>query len=57
MTLATRKLGNDMVTELGFGAMGMSAFYGATPSDEERFEVCDTLLVDIQPDLIYHLFI
>ena len=29
------------VTALGFGAMGLSAFYGAPESDEERFKVLD----------------
>ena len=41
--LPTRQLGKDgpHVTALGFGAMGLSAFYGKTESDEERFEVLD----------------
>lgn len=39
----TRKLGKNgpQVTALGFGTMGLSAFYGAPASDEERFKVLD----------------
>ena len=39
----TRKLGRNgpQVTALGFGAMGLSAFYGAPESDEARFKVLD----------------
>ncbi|KAL6693117.1 NADP-dependent oxidoreductase domain-containing protein [Trichoderma pleuroticola] len=45
MSLPTRRLGTDgpLVTAIGFGAMGISAFYGATESDEERFKVLDHL--------------
>ena len=41
--LPTRQLGKNgpQVTALGFGAMGLSAFYGAPESDEERFKVLD----------------
>ncbi|KAI9831474.1 MAG: hypothetical protein M1819_005073 [Sarea resinae] len=41
--LATRQLGKDgpKVTAIGFGAMGLSAFYGKTASDEERLKVFD----------------
>lgn len=39
MTLPTRKLGDVNVSALGFGAMGISAFYGPTEPDEERFKV------------------
>ncbi|KAF4623434.1 hypothetical protein D9613_002342 [Agrocybe pediades] len=39
--LPTRKIGNDNVTAIGFGLMGLSAFYGAIESDEERFKVLD----------------
>ncbi|KAG4027842.1 hypothetical protein MFRU_026g00240 [Monilinia fructicola] len=41
--LPTRKLGRygpDVVAQ-GFGTMGLSAFYGSTQSDEERFKVLD----------------
>ena len=41
--LPTRQLGRNgpHVTALGFGAMGLSAFYGGPESDEERFKVLD----------------
>ncbi|KAL8949881.1 MAG: hypothetical protein Q9222_004038 [Ikaeria aurantiellina] len=41
--LPTRQLGKNgpQVTALGFGAMGLSAFYGAHDTDEERFKVLD----------------
>lgn len=41
--LPTRKLGRNgpKVTAVGFGLMGLSAFYGAPESDEKRFEVLD----------------
>ena len=41
--LPTRQLGKNgpQVTALGFGLMGLSAFYGSTESDEERFKVLD----------------
>jgi len=43
MSLPTRQLGKNgpQVTALGFGAMGLSAFYGTVESDEERFKVLD----------------
>ncbi|CAF1442439.1 unnamed protein product [Rotaria magnacalcarata] len=39
----TRQLGKNgpQVSSIGFGAMGLSAFYGPTVSDEERFKVID----------------
>lgn len=40
MTLPLRKIGNAEVHPVGFGAMGISAFYGKVESDEERFKVC-----------------
>jgi aryl-alcohol dehydrogenase-like predicted oxidoreductase len=42
-SLPTRQLGKDgpQVTALGFGLMGLSAFYGATESDEERLKFLD----------------
>uniref|UniRef100_A0A0D6R4I7 NADP-dependent oxidoreductase domain-containing protein n=1 Tax=Araucaria cunninghamii TaxID=56994 RepID=A0A0D6R4I7_ARACU len=41
--LPTRKLGKNgpQVTALGFGLMGLSAFYGAAKPDEERYAVLD----------------
>ncbi len=38
-----RKFGNDEVSAVGFGAMGIAAFYGQTEPDEERFKVLDTV--------------
>ncbi|CAF9923888.1 MAG: hypothetical protein GOMPHAMPRED_003477 [Gomphillus americanus] len=42
-SLPTRQLGKNgpQVVALGFGAMGLSAFYGSVESDEERFKVLD----------------
>jgi len=37
----TRKIGSDNVSAIGFGAMGISAFYGQPEPDEERFKVLD----------------
>ena len=41
--LPTRQLGTNgpHVAALGFGLMGLSTFYGATESDEERFKLLD----------------
>lgn len=41
--LPTRKLGRNgpEVTALGFGAVGLSAFYGAPEDDEARLKVLD----------------
>ncbi|KAL4902681.1 hypothetical protein BDW74DRAFT_158313 [Aspergillus multicolor] len=43
MPLPTRPLGKDgpQVPRLGFGTMGLSAFYGPTKPDEERLAVLD----------------
>ncbi|KAF8632483.1 hypothetical protein AX15_001852 [Amanita polypyramis BW_CC] len=38
---SVRKIGNTSVSGIGFGAMGISAHYGAVESDEERFKVFD----------------
>lgn len=42
-SLPTRQLGKNgpQVTALGFGAMGLSAFYGTPESDEDRFKILD----------------
>ncbi|CAF4233342.1 unnamed protein product, partial [Adineta steineri] len=39
----TRQLGKNgpQVSAIGFGAMGLSAFYGKPASDEERFKILD----------------
>ncbi|PFH44832.1 hypothetical protein AMATHDRAFT_10675 [Amanita thiersii Skay4041] len=42
-SLLTRKVGNTAVTAIGFGLMGLSAFYGQVGSDEERFKVLDAV--------------
>ncbi|KAF8168888.1 NADP-dependent oxidoreductase domain-containing protein [Pholiota molesta] len=40
-TLPTRKIGTDDVSAIGFGLMGLSAFYGPIENDEDRFKVLD----------------
>ena len=41
MSLPTRKIGQTQVSAIGYGAMGLSSFYGAiSQTDEERFAVC-----------------
>ncbi|CAF4789790.1 unnamed protein product, partial [Rotaria sp. Silwood2] len=42
-SMSTRQLGKNgpYVSAIGFGAMGLSAFYGTPASDEERFKVID----------------
>jgi hypothetical protein len=42
MPLNTRKIGQDDVAEIGYGTMGLSAFYGKVKPDEERFEVSNS---------------
>ena len=37
--LSSRKIGATLVSPVGFGAMGISSFYGPVDSDEERFKV------------------
>ena len=39
MALPTRKIGNTDVSAVGYGAMGIAAFYGQVQSDEERLKV------------------
>ncbi|KAI0339101.1 Aldo/keto reductase [Trametopsis cervina] len=41
--LPTRKIGTDEVTAIGWGAMGLSAYYGPAASDEERLKFLDDL--------------
>ncbi|KAI0072166.1 Aldo/keto reductase [Panus rudis PR-1116 ss-1] len=41
--LPTRKIGDIPVTAIGYGAMGISAFYGSVKPDEERFNFLDEL--------------
>ncbi|CAF3387670.1 unnamed protein product, partial [Rotaria sp. Silwood2] len=44
--MPTRQLGKNgpHVSAIGFGAMGLSAFYGSIGSDEERFKVLDRVI-------------
>ncbi|KAJ8091804.1 Aldo-keto reductase str7 [Marasmius tenuissimus] len=44
MSVSPRKIGNAPVHPIGFGAMGISRFYGKVGTDEERFEVLDAAL-------------
>jgi hypothetical protein len=37
--LPTRKVGQTEVSAIGYGAMGISSFYGTAPPDQERFKV------------------
>ena len=39
MSYPTRKIGDVDVSAIGFGAMGISTFYGPVESNEERFKV------------------
>ena len=41
-----RQLGKNgpLIPAVGFGAMGLSAFYGTPASDEERFKVLDRVI-------------
>lgn len=39
MSPLTRRIGDASFSAIGFGAMGISTFYGAVESDEERFKV------------------
>lgn len=43
MSLPTRKIGTTQVTSLGFGLMGLSAFYGKVAPDEERLNFLDAV--------------
>jgi aryl-alcohol dehydrogenase-like predicted oxidoreductase len=44
--IPTRQLGKNgpYISSIGFGAMGLSAFYGAIAPDEERFKVLDRVI-------------
>ena len=39
MTTSTRKIGDAKFSTIGYGAMGLSAFYETPLPDEERFRV------------------
>ncbi|KZV67260.1 Aldo/keto reductase [Peniophora sp. CONT] len=43
MSFPTRKIGNTDVSAVGYGAMGIAAFYGQVESDEERFKMLDAV--------------
>jgi hypothetical protein len=45
--LPTRRVGTTQVSAIGYGAMGISSFYGAAAPDEERFKV--TALYVVEP--------
>lgn len=45
--LPTRRVGGTNVSAIGYGAMGISSYYGAAPPDEERFKVLSILLLII----------
>ncbi|KAM5541769.1 hypothetical protein V8D89_004498 [Ganoderma adspersum] len=38
-----RQIGDSSSLSIGYGGMGISAFYGATPPDEQRFKVLDAV--------------
>ncbi len=44
--MPTRQLGKNgpQVSAIGYGAMGLSAFFGTPASDEERFKVLDRVI-------------
>lgn len=39
MSLPTRMIGSTPVSAIGYGAMGISAFYGKVLPDDERMKV------------------
>jgi aryl-alcohol dehydrogenase-like predicted oxidoreductase len=45
-TMPQRQLGKNgpKVSAIGFGAMGLSSFYGTPAPDEERFKVLDHVI-------------
>ncbi|KAK0218722.1 NADP-dependent oxidoreductase domain-containing protein [Armillaria fumosa] len=43
MASTLRNIGGALINPIGFGAMGLSAFYGAVDSDEERFKAIQIL--------------
>ncbi|KAI0052184.1 Aldo/keto reductase [Auriscalpium vulgare] len=48
--LPTRKIGSTDVTAIGYGAMGIAAFYGTPLPDEERFKILDADTADVYND-------
>ena len=45
--LPTRRVGTTEVSAIGYGAMGISSFYGAAAPDEERFKVTPSPCTDV----------
>ncbi|PCH44692.1 Aldo/keto reductase [Wolfiporia cocos MD-104 SS10] len=43
MSLPTRRIGEHIVSAIGYGAMGISAFYGKPLPDEQRLKVLDAV--------------
>ncbi|KAI0646620.1 Aldo/keto reductase [Trametes meyenii] len=43
MSLPTRKIGDADVTAIGFGAMGIAAYYATTLSEEDRLKLFDAV--------------
>ncbi|KAI0294505.1 NADP-dependent oxidoreductase domain-containing protein, partial [Multifurca ochricompacta] len=41
--LPTRRVGGADVSAIGYGAMGISSYYGAAAPDEERFKLLDAV--------------
>ncbi|KAK0440624.1 NADP-dependent oxidoreductase domain-containing protein [Armillaria borealis] len=41
MSLPPRKIGDALINPIGFGAMGLSSYYGSVDSDKERFKILD----------------
>ena len=54
-TLPTRQIGKDDVTAIGYGAMGIAAFYGNIDSDEERLKVQSYFLFPLSTSLLNKL--
>ncbi|KAF7974978.1 hypothetical protein HWV62_10723 [Athelia sp. TMB] len=42
-TAVTRKIGDSVFPAIGYGAMGIAAFYGKAQPDEERFKILDAV--------------
>ena len=45
-SLPTRRIGKDHVTAIGYGAMGIAAYYGSVESDDDRLKVRNWLCMD-----------
>ena len=51
MSTLERKIGDSIVSPIGYGAMGIAAAYGDVLTEDERFKVrlCSDLRVFMQP--------